>query len=99
MTVCQWADFLGWKRGLLIKRFSSGWSVKDAFLTPPSFSNSRMRKTKKVICVETGIVFNSLEEAARFVGKSASNISIALQKKTRTSGGYHWEYADEGQAG
>lgn len=48
---------------------------------------------KKVKCIETGIVYNSLGEAAKAVGlKCKSNITTAAKNPTRTAGGYHWEY-------
>lgn len=48
------------------------------------------RKTR-IICVETGREFDSIVEAAAFVGISPSGIYDALQGgEGRTSGGYHW---------
>lgn len=60
----------------------------------------------KVRCVETGMVFRSAAEAARFVGLSRGGIWAALRKsyttcfregklksyQSKTAGGYHWEY-------
>lgn len=52
-------------------------------------------KTRRVICVETGQVFNSLTEAGAFVGVSSQNISAAVRGKASTSVGYHWKYAPD----
>lgn len=50
---------------------------------------------KKVIRVEDGKVFDSLREAAEQSGiKYHSLISKALKDEWRTSGGYHWKYAE-----
>ena len=54
------------------------------------------KKTKiRVICIELNKVFNSINEAAQYMGfKDASPISKSL-KSGKTSGGYHWEYVEE----
>lgn len=49
---------------------------------------------KKVLCVETKIVYGSLKEAAIAVNlKHRSSISMCCGGKRKTAGGYHWEYA------
>lgn len=47
----------------------------------------------KVVCIESGKIYNSISEAAAETGASISHISTIINKKdTRTiSGGYHWE--------
>lgn len=51
--------------------------------------------SRKVLCVETGQVFSSGIEAANFIGaKASTGINNALSGRAKTSGGYHWRYAD-----
>lgn len=50
---------------------------------------------KKVVCVETNVVFNSVNEAAESVNVSKTCISECLHGKQHTSGGYHWKLFDE----
>lgn len=38
------------------------------------------------------MIFNTINEAAEFVGGKQSNISMCLNGKTKTAYGYHWEY-------
>ena len=45
---------------------------------------------KKVVCVETGQVFDSIKSADEFVHKS--NVFHALKGINKTCGGYHWRY-------
>ena len=45
---------------------------------------------RKVLCVETGVIYSSLSEARRQTG--ARNISFCCQGKKKTSGGFHWNY-------
>lgn len=48
---------------------------------------------KPVVCVESGIVYRSLKEAANGTGTLRGNISLCLAGKRPTAGGYHWRYA------
>lgn len=52
-------------------------------------------RTRKVKCVETGQIFDSVHEAAEFINRSPSSLVGCLKGKQQTSGGYHWEYYEE----
>lgn len=54
----------------------------------------RAKKSKAVVCVETGTRYFGLMEAERQTGISHSNISNCLKGKREHAGGYHWQYAD-----
>ena len=43
-----------------------------------------------VVCLETGVVYPSSEEASRQTGINRGNISSCLNGKRKTAGGYHW---------
>ena len=47
---------------------------------------------KKVQCVETGEIFESLSDAQRKTGVSNSNIGKVCNGSRMTAGGYHWKY-------
>lgn len=51
---------------------------------------------RKVLCVETGVIFNSITSAEQWVGVKGSRISNVCQQKrgAKTCGGYHWRYVD-----
>jgi hypothetical protein len=49
------------------------------------------KHSKAVICLETGKVYNSLSEAAKCMGCVKTAIANCLNKRTKTSCGYHWE--------
>ena len=49
---------------------------------------------KKVRCVELDMEFDSLSDAAAYVGNSSSNISACLRGKQKKCAGYHWIYAN-----
>lgn len=47
---------------------------------------------KRVICIETKVIYDSLAEAERETKINHSHISQVCNKKRKTTGGYHWEY-------
>jgi hypothetical protein len=49
-------------------------------------------KVKPVHCVELNKDFDSLTDAAKFVGVTVSAVGEAANGRTQTSGGYHWQY-------
>jgi hypothetical protein len=52
------------------------------------------RPTRKVLCVETGEVFSSHEEAAAKLGVSKQMISFVCCGRRKTAKGLHWKYLD-----
>ena len=63
------------------------WSrkFKEVFLHPDP-------KAIRVVCVDTGLLFASINEAAQFAGVSKTAISYACQGLHHTAGKYHWKY-------
>lgn len=45
---------------------------------------------KKIICVETGEIFDSRNSAMKAKGCDVRNLSKVIDKNDRTLGGYHW---------
>ena len=52
----------------------------------------RRKRSKPVLCVETGIIYYSAREANKQTGISYKSISSVCNKKRKTTGGYHWEF-------
>ena len=52
-------------------------------------------RAKKVLCIETGIIYPGVKYAERAIGKSHGSIQRVLSGKNRTAGGYHWAYAEK----
>lgn len=53
--------------------------------------HDRPELRKAVICVQTGIVYESIAEASRKTGISAGAISFCVRGVTKSSGGYSWK--------
>lgn len=49
-------------------------------------------KQTKILCVETGEIFESQNEASRIKNISQGNINSCLKGKRTVAGGYHWKY-------
>ncbi len=56
---------------------------------------SRTEKTrKKVICLETGIKYESITEAEKTLNIANQSIVACCKGKRKTAGGYSWKYID-----
>lgn len=52
--------------------------------------------SKKVICVETGVVYDSILDASKENNvKGRGHISACCKGTRKTAGGYHWRYYEE----
>ena len=50
---------------------------------------------KAVRCIETGQIFDSIQQAADFVGISYNSISAAVHGRRQSSAGFRWEFVDK----
>lgn len=66
----------------------------DTGLNPKSLPMPEVVKMPKIICCETGDVFNSITEASHKYNVSISHLSSCLNGKDnrKTVGGWHWLY-------
>lgn len=75
-----------------IKKYNS---IKDGYNILEGGTINNKRCCKKVICLETQEIFNSLTEAAKKYGKSGCVLSAVCSGKKPTFCGKHWAYLDE----
>ena len=85
-----------------ITRMNRGWSPKKKQITHPEMQrygetngNYGIRyecHCKKIMCVETGEVFDAIVDAANKYCINAGNIGRVCDGKRKTCGGYHWRY-------
>lgn len=54
-------------------------------------------KCIKVLCEETGVIYNSCKEASEILGidKASINMCCTGYRNRKTAGGFHWRYANE----
>lgn len=60
--------------------------------TKRKMSEAHKDWSKKVLCVETGEIFESAKDAQRKTGIYQSSISNVCNGKLKTTGGYHWKF-------
>ena len=65
-------------------------TLKGRKQTKEAIEKSASKRRKKVICVETGEVFDCAKDVAR---KKNIQIFCCLHGRTKTAGGYHWRFA------
>ena len=67
--------------------------VEDDVSIEDISKHNRIHTTRKIRCIETGMIFDSLRECANYFGlKSTGNISSVCNGKQKTFHGYHLEY-------
>lgn len=74
------------------------WQYYDEWLIAPKehiIDYTKAESEKRVVCIETGIIYNNMVEAAKSIKVKRSCISSVCRGKQHTSGGYHWAYYDE----
>ena len=56
-----------------------------------------MKNTRPVVCIETGVVYPSIRNAARSIGYDNSTLQriCAGKGRTKTAKGFHWKYVCE----
>lgn len=64
-------------------------SISEAMINNPL-------QSKPVICVETGIIYPSMQEVERLLKIHNSHICDCCKGRRKRAGGYHWEYVEEG---
>ena len=52
-------------------------------------------RARKIRCIDTGEVFNTIKEASKAYNVGRTNIGECLSGRTKTAGGYKWEYYKE----
>ena len=57
-------------------------------------SGHNSHKAQKVLCVETGEVFECIKYACEKYNLHSSSISDVCRGKLKTTGGFHWKYFD-----
>lgn len=55
---------------------------------------SAMFYRRPVICVETGIKYNSVGDIERKTGIRRENVRSCCSGRVKTAGGYHWKYEE-----
>lgn len=66
---------------------------QETIIKPIKFKEKVINKTssKKVMCLETNIIYNSLKDAEINTGICSVNISQVCNGKRKTAGGFHWK--------
>lgn len=55
----------------------------------------KSKYNRPIICVETGVVYNSIKEASTSCGVCRTSLTKCCSRQAIVVGGYHWAYLDE----
>lgn len=58
-------------------------------------AGAESRQSKKIICIETGVIYDSIGECSRITKITRTGIVRALRGYAKSAGGYHWKYYEE----
>ncbi len=61
----------------------------------PSITGSKNPNSKRVLCIETGEIFESGSLAAKAMNVYYGSVRKCCQGNRKTAGGYHWRYIDK----
>ncbi len=89
-TVQEWIDYYGVTNGMVWSRLMRGWSFEDALLKP----SQKKYRGLKVLCIDTGEVFDSSRKAGDKYGVTAAAIRAAIYDKSSVCCGMKWKYFD-----
>ena len=81
-----------WNLNLLTHKENSNWGTRNKRMSE-SLKNHKST-SKRVLCVETGIIYPSINECARQLGLPNQHIGKVCLGKRKTCGGYHFEFVN-----
>lgn len=91
------ANAIGVSSGFISRQIKAGKPIKGFYYyyageMLPDDSFFKPKRRRKVRCTETGVVYESIKDAAERTKISPNGIGSAA---SGMAGGYHWEYADD----
>lgn len=78
----------------LIWQYYDEWLIEPKEYIVDCSKSEGCIKTRRVMCIETNTIYNSIKEAATINCLKADNVSRVCRGITRTAGGLHWKYVD-----
>ena len=80
------------------RKCGNTWTPKTAstlYLGTTGCAKCARNKPVRILCVETGEVFDSLSKAEKEKGVGHSSLSKCINGKGKTAGGFHWRKLDD----
>jgi group I intron endonuclease len=84
-----------WKKNHSLKMTGHKVSEKQKEKMAKFWNENMHPNSKKVICVDTGVIYNTITDAANELGVTKQAISNAIRGKSKTCKGYKWSYHED----
>ena len=81
------------KNSVTMKKYKAEHPVSEE--TRAKIFSTKAKYRKKVICVETGEIFKSVSDAAKFMNVEPTRISRVCRGVRQTYHGYHWKFVED----
>lgn len=75
-----------WSKKMKERSATEEWKIKNG--------EAAKKKMRPVLCVELGIEYKSVKDAAKATGAHGGNIAAACNGRIKTTAGYSWKYID-----
>lgn len=83
-----------WNLEWCTSKHNANWGTRNERCAKARRGKYNTKNSKRVLCVETGIIYPSASEVQRQLKISNGHISQCCNGKRERAGGYHWEYID-----
>lgn len=81
--------------GTMSERAKKAWSDPEIRERLSKVAVGNRYRAKRVLCVETGVIYPSTKDAAQAVGVARETIGQVCRGKREMTHGCHWRFADE----
>ena len=81
------------KHSAAMKKYKADHPVSEE--TRLKISSAKAKYRKKVMCVETGKIFKSVSDVAKFMNAEPTQISRVCHGVRQTYHGYHWKFVED----
>lgn len=96
--ISEWAKILGLDESTIRARLNNNWDIEKVLCKKHSFRNTKPNpkpKYKPVICVNSGVIYPSLNDASKSVGIACSSLCAHLKKPLLPTSKYQMRYYTE----
>ena len=93
-TIRDLCNISGYSYHVIQSRLYAGWDIEKILNYTPKYGNNQF-ETKKILCLETGQIYESISDASNKTGARKTGIWAVCNKRAKTTIGLHFEYYEK----